>query len=341
MPTIIPASAKAPGPRRPVYIFNPVERELDEAIFRAFNGGPTEVQAMLEVIDKGADVNFQRKNADDTTPLMAAAFAGSVSGVSRLLRRGANHRMRDQSGLTALDLAMQRGFKACEILLRQAASEDSDEEDEGDADAYVFDVYMLGENEGGGVNHMADISGGGGDGVAPPVVRVDGLGYVEGEEMQLVFEDDSDWSEGDGDDDEDSNSEGYYANDYPEDPASEEGSDEEEVRRMGMAEGFDEEFEYDDGHVGDLGIRMEEASRRHVMEDLRGGGRGGWRGGGGPFYSGMGFRPSGGVSSDDDDDHGYGPHMYGGSDEEGVRGRFDQSRYRTTAYDPEYDDDSD
>jgi hypothetical protein len=207
--------------RRPHYIFRPAERELDEAIFAAFQE-PGGVKAVLGCVARGADVNFQRRNADDTTALMAAAYQGDVAVVARLLRMGANPRLRDVHGKTAVELAAERGHHACEVMLSSALME-AEEESEGD-EGYVFDVYSVrrGEAEGGA---QAQQEG--------PVVYVDGLAFQEGvaEEPQLVFENDSDWSgaeTGGEDDDVDSNDENYYLNDYPEDDPDSEGGEEEE-----------------------------------------------------------------------------------------------------------------
>jgi len=298
-----------------------MERELDEAIFHAFNGGQEEVDAMVGMIARGADVNFQRRNADDTTALMAAAYVGSVHAVSRLLRAGANPRVRDR-GNTAIDLAIQKGNKGCEILLRQvmAIEEGEDDEDDQEEGAYVFDIYTLGKEEVGELQggHEGGSNGdSGSSGGSAPVVRVDGLGYVEGQnELQLVFEDDSDWSEK-GDEEEDSNSEGYYANDYPDDPSSSGGSDDERRRYgSGGAIGDDEDDAYDEGLRFRHGLGM----------PIQG--------------AGFGFATSGmgpGDMSSDEDDNGYFRPYGGSSRSDGPGGRFDPTRYRHTAYDPHYD----
>jgi hypothetical protein len=271
-----PEAAKAeggPGPspnrpapgrdgKRPTYLFKPLERELDEAIFEAFQAGS--VERALGVVARGADVNFQRKNADDTTVLMAAAYVGDVRAVARLLRAGANPCLVDRNGATASTLARERGHSACEILLSQAASDVAGPgPDDSQAD-YVFDVYAL--EVGGRPPAEAEAEAGG------PVVQVQGLGFVEGgagagAEGELVFEEDSDWSEC-GDEEPDSNDEDYYANDYPEQPSSE---DDEAGLACGAGEKSSSEAgsDYDDDMVRDQGFRITAATRRHLMENIR------------------------------------------------------------------------
>lgn len=50
----------AAAAERPHYIFSPLERDLDEAIFRVFQGEGT-VAHIMDIIHRGADVNFQRR----------------------------------------------------------------------------------------------------------------------------------------------------------------------------------------------------------------------------------------------------------------------------------------
>ena len=60
--------------------------------------------SVVALIDGGADVN--RLAGDGITPLMMASGYGYTDIVELLLRRGANPRIADPHGATALDLAM-------------------------------------------------------------------------------------------------------------------------------------------------------------------------------------------------------------------------------------------
>jgi ankyrin repeat protein len=63
-----------------------------------------QVGSLTALLDAGAVPN--RSSAEGTTPLMMAAGYGYTDMVQILLRRGANPRLTDLHGMTALDLAI-------------------------------------------------------------------------------------------------------------------------------------------------------------------------------------------------------------------------------------------
>ncbi len=68
------------------------------------------------LIDAGADSNG--RNEDGITPLMNAAWFGCGDSVKELLRRGADSTIRDSKGRSARDLAIERGHKDMEDILK-------------------------------------------------------------------------------------------------------------------------------------------------------------------------------------------------------------------------------
>lgn len=177
-----------------------------------------------------------------------------------------------------VDIASDRGHLGCQILLRQAM-EGVEEEDDDD---YVFDVYSV---QRGAIPQEPT-----GPEAEAPVVQVAGLAYRgdgQGQACEdvLVFEDDSDWSDDDvaHDDDDDSNDENYFANDYPEEPSDDEHSSSDEA----------------EGHMTDIGFRMNQATRRHMIHDLARG-----RQAGGRLLGGQGRPEYEGDSTSDEGDYG-------------------------------------
>jgi ankyrin repeat protein len=76
--------------------------------------------AVIELIDKGADVNA--KDQMGRTPLMEAAFAGHGKTVEVLLERGADLDAQDNDGWTALMEATSKGHsEIVETLLDRGA----------------------------------------------------------------------------------------------------------------------------------------------------------------------------------------------------------------------------
>lgn len=116
----VPLSAPSPG-----RILNPFQRQLDEAIWRAF--ATADLAPVFDALRGGADVNYQRMHSDLTTALMAAAFHGDARAVVALLRQGALARIADISGRSASRIASERGHVSLAALLRDVQHEEEEE----------------------------------------------------------------------------------------------------------------------------------------------------------------------------------------------------------------------
>jgi ankyrin repeat protein len=92
-----------------------VEPELTTAI-RHKN-----IQHVQTLLSEGVNVN-ERDGGNEQTPLMWAVQVGDVSIVQTLLHHGSNVNAIDDSGNTALTLAVQRGYRGiARVLVRQGA----------------------------------------------------------------------------------------------------------------------------------------------------------------------------------------------------------------------------
>lgn len=85
-------------------------------IHAAAAGGNREILAML--IDRGADINARQHGG--WTPLHSSAQSGDAETVKLLLSRGAEVDAQAENGQTALDLAMTKGFQSIVDLLMAA-----------------------------------------------------------------------------------------------------------------------------------------------------------------------------------------------------------------------------
>lgn len=86
------------------------------ALHDAALAGQRAVAAAL--LDAGAPIDA-RDSESQATPLHRAASWGRVDVVKLLLERGADARLTDKSGHTALDLAVANGQNEAAALLRQ------------------------------------------------------------------------------------------------------------------------------------------------------------------------------------------------------------------------------
>lgn len=93
----------------------PLERAMDEAVWRAFVH--RDFSAVLRCLDydmamTGLDVNYRRLGADFTSALMAAAHHGDGHLVGRLLKKGALVCAKDCHGRSAVHFAREAGHTA-------------------------------------------------------------------------------------------------------------------------------------------------------------------------------------------------------------------------------------
>jgi len=75
-----------------------------------------QLNCVRALIEAGADPNA--RNEEGITPLMNAAWFGCRDSVKELLRRGADSSVRDAKDRSARDLAVERGHKDIEDLLK-------------------------------------------------------------------------------------------------------------------------------------------------------------------------------------------------------------------------------
>lgn len=78
---------------------------MDEAIWRLFREGASALEAVEDCLRAGVSINFQRKQSDLSTALMAAAFQGLSAFCAKLLKQGALCRLSDVNGNNAVDFA--------------------------------------------------------------------------------------------------------------------------------------------------------------------------------------------------------------------------------------------
>ena len=72
------------------------------------------------LIESGADINMQHGNGG--TALMFASLFGRNEVLRILLKHGADKEIKEQRGLTALDLAVQQGNVEAAMLLQEESS---------------------------------------------------------------------------------------------------------------------------------------------------------------------------------------------------------------------------
>jgi hypothetical protein len=103
-----------------VAVLTPFQRAMDEAIWVAFKSG--DATLIVRALHSGADPNYRRTFSDSTTALMAAAHCGDEDLAAQLVRRWrAVAFFRDASGLTAADIALQKGHFRLSSILRDVA----------------------------------------------------------------------------------------------------------------------------------------------------------------------------------------------------------------------------
>ncbi|RQM29080.1 hypothetical protein B5M09_002017 [Aphanomyces astaci] len=186
-------------------VLNPMERNIDEAIWIAFQRNDFSVFFQVRHQIPRA-LEFQRP-ADGGTILMAAAMHNRVDVIEQLLALNS----------TAADIATDQGHSAAAVALRACEAVETDKD-------YVYDVYSidLGATQSSTTSQIN---------VNLPVVTVEkwlaheAFGDLDGEDRDLVYDVDSDNEVLE--DDVDSNDEDNIGNDYPDEEDSD--SDESDV----------------------------------------------------------------------------------------------------------------
>ncbi|OQR95235.1 hypothetical protein ACHHYP_00167 [Achlya hypogyna] len=218
-------------------VMNPMERQVDEAIWTAFQKNDFSAFFRLQQQQvKATTLNpllFQRP-ADGGSILMAAAMHNRTDVIEALLAIDSKHVvLRDYNGKSAGDIAADQGHAAAATALRACETVEDDKQ-------YVYDVYSVDVSATKSLPAPAEL-----DDV--PVVEVstsvekwlmyETQGDMDSPDRELLF----DVSDSDKDDmhedDEDSNDEGYVANDYPDEESSDEELDE------GMASDASDEWQ--------------------------------------------------------------------------------------------------
>ncbi|RHZ40983.1 hypothetical protein DYB31_013252 [Aphanomyces astaci] len=224
-------------------VLNPMERNIDEAIWIAFQRNDFSVFFQVRHQIPRA-LEFQRP-ADGGTILMAAAMHNRVDVIEQLLALNSSCvLLRDWHGKTAADIATDQGHSAAAVALRACEAVETDKD-------YVYDVYSI--DLGATQNSTTSQTN-----VDLPVVTVEkwlaheAFGDLDGEDRDLVYDVDSNGSDNEVlefvvsilfysmydvglacRDDVDSNDEDNIGNDYPD----EEESDSDESDDSGDHEG--------------------------------------------------------------------------------------------------------
>jgi ankyrin repeat protein len=84
---------------------------------------------MLELLDEGADIEFQDEN--ENTALILAAEGGQIECVRLLIARGADKDAKDTSGYTALVWVAQKGHADCARLLLENGADKNPKDNDG------------------------------------------------------------------------------------------------------------------------------------------------------------------------------------------------------------------
>nr|CCA14691.1 angioassociated migratory cell protein putative [Albugo laibachii Nc14] len=209
-----------------IRVLNPMQREVDEAIWKAFQ--QNDFSAFFQILhcEKAEQsmpkvLNFARP-LDGSTVLMAAAFHGRVDVIESLLQvTGIKVLLRDLEGSAASDfaarnkhLSVQEALIACETTEREKA--------------FVYDLYCVES-----VPTTSTTESLANDGLDIPVVHVnetvqqwlvDGLNNFQkaedGEIEDFVFDSDNSIDQDEDGESLNSNDEDYYLNDYPDEESS-------------------------------------------------------------------------------------------------------------------------
>jgi len=92
---------------------NATNKTGETALHRAAFVGTEDV--IDHLLDKGADIN--KKNIHDATPIFVAALRDQLEAVQKLLSRGADPSIRNCNGVSAAEIAKEKGHDAIAALL--------------------------------------------------------------------------------------------------------------------------------------------------------------------------------------------------------------------------------
>lgn len=290
--------------RTPVAILAPDERPIDEAVWVAFQTGSFD--HVFKLVAHGTSVDYQRRAADNTTALMAAAYHGNRQVVEELLNLGADLSLRNRAGLAAADIAAEANHAELAAWMRQLANGTSGvthEQRRGGRAAgvappseFVYDIYRCCDASGAerGTSQLPpEIQAAAAASAAelksqlqppkpPLVLRIGARSIVQnwtvgGRAVEAV--DDLEWeldgAEEDGHDagdTEDSNDEDYWGNDYPDEESAGSSDDGGDKNSSGSSSGEDYEKWHNYGR--DVGIgagaeAYEDGEGRQTIAGLR------------------------------------------------------------------------
>ncbi|OQS02717.1 hypothetical protein THRCLA_04940 [Thraustotheca clavata] len=208
-------------------VMNPMERQIDEAIWTAFQKNDFSIffRVLQQPQSNGLNSLLFQRPADGGSILMAAAMHNRIDVIECLLAMDSKMViLRDYNSKSAANIAADQGHQAAASALRACEVVEDDKE-------YVYDVYSIdiagtkqlpANTESSPTPSLENI----------PVVEVNTsvekwLMYeatdMDSDTRELIYDDvnDSD-EEVMHEDDEDSNDEGYIRNDYPDEVSSEE-----------------------------------------------------------------------------------------------------------------------
>jgi len=262
-------------------VLDPITRMLDASIQSALATG--DFTDMVNAIDQGADINYQRTQSDGYTCLMAAVQKSNLKVVSKILCKNANVLVQNEVTQTAVDIAEYAKIEnKCHsasmilIMVRDKASEQylqlqKSHRDVDDQDSdYVYDIYTCSQTQAESTttnsDNRDDTSNTHNTNIydSVPNVKVSGLSLDDMGNAEIDFHYDSDWSDlAQDDDDADSNDENYFGNDYPEDEDA------------GSNDGYERNFESmisksdDDDDSDDDGGRLPRFDRTGIGRQLK------------------------------------------------------------------------
>ncbi|EQC40524.1 hypothetical protein SDRG_02414 [Saprolegnia diclina VS20] len=204
-------------------VMNPMERQIDEAIWTAFkrNDFSAFFRLQQQSATKTIDPLLFQRPADGGSLLMAAAMHNRTDVIEALLAIHSKHvGLCDYNGKTAASFAEDHGHVAAATALRACEAVEDDKQ-------YVYDVYSIDVSATKQLPTRAPS-----ELENVPVVEVstsvekwlmyEAQGDMDSAERELHFDASDSDKDDQHEDDVDSNDEGYVFNDYPDEESSDE-----------------------------------------------------------------------------------------------------------------------